>query len=134
MYGADFLFLVSTPDVDITIPPGPLFAGSTTPLTLICTISINPATDTDISVTADMDVTWLRGSTELFDGDDRVTISAVHGSQPSFTSALTLDPLSTFDNTNFTCRARARPPANQLNFVTASDVGDGTVSVIVDCE
>ena len=124
---------VSTPDAVITVPSGSLFAGSIDPLTLTCTISINPATDTDVAIT-DTDVTWLRGSTRLSNSDARINISAVSGSRPSFTSTLTLDPLSTADNTIFTCQARARPPAGVPSFITISEMGEGTASVIVSCE
>ena len=124
---------VSTPSVIIMVPPGPLFAGSIAPLTLTCNISINPATDTDVAIT-DTDITWLRGSTHLSSSDARVTIYAVSGSTPSFTSTLTLDPLSTTDNTTFTCRARARPPANVQSFITVSEMEEGSTSVIVDRE
>ena len=128
-----FSHAVSTPDVAMTIPTGSLFAGRIAPLTLTCTISINSATDTDIEI-SDMDITWLRGSTRLSNDDSRVTISSVTGSRPSFTSTLTLDPLSTADNTTFTCRARARPPTGVASFFIASEVGEGTTSVIVNCE
>ena len=117
----------------ITVPPGTLFAGSIAPLTLTCSISINPATDTVVAIT-DTDVTWLRGSTPLSEGDARVTISSVSGSSPSFTSTLILNPLSTVDNTTFTCQARARRPVNQQGFISDSEVGVDTDSVIVTRE
>jgi hypothetical protein len=117
----------------MTVPPGPLFAGRIAPLTLTCTISINSATDTDITI-SDMDITWLRGSTNLSNGDARVTISSVTGFRPPFTSTLTLDPLSTADNTDFTCRARARPPPNVASLVIASEMGEGIMPVIVNSE
>ena len=123
---------VSTPDVDVTIPDGPLYAGRTAPLTLICTISFNSATDTAISVT-DMDITWLNGSTPLSNSTNRVTISpTLSGLQQPFTRNLTLSPLSTFDSTSFSCRARARPPANVQTLVTASEQGDGTISLTIE--
>ena len=127
------LLPVSTPDITINVPPGPLYAGRTAPLTLTCNISLNYATDTPVSVT-DMDITWLNGSIPLSDSDARVTISSLSGSQQPFTSNLALSPLSTLDNTSFTCRARARPLADTHTFVTTSEFGEGTVSVIVECE
>ena len=77
-----------------------------------------------------MDVTWLNGTVPLSNSDHRVTVSSLSGSQLSFTSTLTLSPVSTFDNTNFTCRARARPLPQQ-NFITASEEGARTVSLTV---
>ena len=79
-----------------------------------------------------MDITWLNGSAPLSNSDDvRVTISPLSGSRQPFTSSFTLSPLSTFDNTSFTCRARVRPPANVETLVTASEQGVGTVSIHV---
>ena len=124
------LIAVSTPDVAVTVPSGPLFAGRIAPLTLTCTISINSATDTEVSI-SDTDVTWLRGSTPLSNGDDRVTISSVTGSRPSFTSTLMLSPLSTVDNTTFTCQATARRPVNQQGFISDSEMGEGVNSAVV---
>jgi hypothetical protein len=128
-----FSLAVSTPDVVITVPPGPLFAGRTAPLTLTCNISINSATDTDIAI-SDTDITWLRGSTHLSNDDARVTISRVTGFGRSFTSTLTLDPLSAADNTTFTCQARARPPPNVASFVIASDIGEDMQPLVVNRE
>ena len=120
--------------MEITVPFGPLFAGGTTPITLTCTISISYATDSDILIT-DMDVTWLNGTTALSLSDDtRVTVSPISGSNSFFMTTLTLDPLTTFDNTTFTCQARARSPANQRSFIIASEMGDGTVSIVVNCK
>ena len=132
-YGLFPLIIVSTPDVVITVPPGPLFAGSIDPLTLTCTISINNATDTDVMI-MDMEVTWMRGTMTLSDSDARVTVSSVSGSRPSVTSTLTLDPLSTVDNTTFTCQVRARRPINQLGFISDSELGDSTDTVVVTRE
>ena len=125
-----FSHAVSTPDVVISVPPGPLFAGRIAPLTLTCAISINSATDTDIAI-SDMDITWLRGSTRLSNDDARITIFSVTGFRPSFTSTLTLDPLSIADNTTFTCQARARPPIDVPSFITASEMGEGVMPVVV---
>ena len=79
-----------------------------------------------------MDITWLNGTTPLSNSDNRVIVSSLSGSQPSFTSTLTLSPLSIFDNTNFTCRAGARPLPQQ-SLITASEEGARTVSVTVNC-
>ena len=132
LYTYNIFSTVSTPDVVITVPSDPLFAGRIAPLTLTCTISINSATDTDVAI-SDADITWLRGSTRLSNSDARVIISVVSGSRP-FTSTLTLDPPSTTDNTTFTCRARVRPPPNVPSFVVASEMGEGIMPVVVNCE
>ncbi len=64
----------------------------------------------------------------------RDTISALEGSRSrqTFTSLLTLSPLSTEDTT-FTCRAVARPPAGS-GFITMSEIGQQTVNISVESE
>jgi hypothetical protein len=64
----------------------------------------------------------------------RDTISALVGSRSrqTFTSLLTLSPLSTEDTT-FTCRAVARPPAGS-GFITMSEIGQKTVNISVESE
>ena len=122
-------FTVSTADINIIVPSGPLYAGALS-LTLTCTIYLNPATDSDIRL-GDSDITWLRGDVPLLTGG-RDTISALEGSRPTFTSRLTLTPLSTEDTT-FTCQAVARPPLG-LSFITVSGIGQQTVNVPVESE
>ena len=122
-------FIVSTPDINITVPSRPLYAGALS-LTLTCTIYLNVATDSDIRL-ADTDVMWLRGDDPLQAGS-RDTISALEGSRPTFTSQLILTPLSTEDTT-FTCRAVARPPLGP-GFITMSGIGQQTVNVPVESE
>jgi hypothetical protein len=122
-----FFFTVSTPDVTITVPPGPLYTGALS-LTITCTISLNPATDRDVRL-ENMDITWLRGDAILLT-TGRDTISALEGSRPTFISHLTLTPLSTEDTT-FTCRAVARPPLRP-GFIIMSEIGQQTVNISVE--
>lgn len=114
----------------ILAPSGTLFAGITTPLRLNCSISIDSAVDTPVTVS----VTWLRGDTQLSNNTDgRITISPLSGSQPSLTSTLTLSPLSTEDNTSFTCRAGALS-VGFSSLTTGSNLGEGTIILPVECE
>ena len=128
----DSFITVSTPDVDITVPPGPLYAGQTTPVVLTCSISLNPATDTGVSL-SNSDVMWLNGTTPLSNGDPRVTIS-IDSSQLPYSTTLSLFPISTFDMTNFTCSARVRPLATERGFIDPSEKGEQTTSVSVNGE
>ena len=121
---------VSTPDVDITVPPGPLFAGHIAPLTLICNISINPATDILITA-ATVDVSWFDSLGTLSNDSSRVTISPISGSGLSYTTTLTIFPLHTADST-FICRARVSPPLRQQSFVTRSNEGRSTIEIAVE--
>ena len=121
----------------VDVPRGPLFAGRIAPLTLTCNIYITNATDMNV-VVMDTDVMWFRGNPDTSDplsnSDTRVAISSVSGSRPLFISVLTLDPLSTEDNTTFTCRARANRPVGQPGFVTDSEIGEGVTSIIANCK
>ena len=78
-----------------------------------------------------MDITWLRGDTVIRTGG-RDAISALEGSRRLFISQLTLTPLSTEDTT-FTCRAVARPPAGS-GFISISEIGQQTINISVECE
>ena len=116
---------VLTPSINIILPPGPLYAGAVTRIS--CTISLDPAIDSPASVF----VQWMSGSTEteLSNATSRVTISTLSGSQPTFTSVLTLEPLTAAD-TSFTCLARAQPSGESL-FIFVSDRGEESVTVPV---
>ena len=78
-----------------------------------------------------MDITWLMGDTVIWPGG-RDAIFALEGSRQLFISQLTLTPLSTEDTT-FTCRAVARPPAGS-GFISISEIGQQTVYISVECE
>ena len=114
------------------LPSHSLYAGQTTPAVLTCSISLNPATDTGVAL-SNSDISWLNGTTPLSSGDPRVTIS-LDNSQLPFTSTLALLPLSTFDTTSFTCRARVRRHAGERGFVTLSETGEGTTSMTINSE
>ncbi len=115
------LFLVPTPSVTISTP-GDLYIGA--PLTLTCDVDFDPTLASIVNVS----VIWLRGVSPLFNATDHVSIiSSLLDSQ--FTSNLTLYPLSTADSTNFTCRAGITPSGGLTSSLTASDLGEDTVSV-----
>ena len=109
------------PTVSVAPPSSPLYAGTT--LSLTCTITVDSAVDTSVSVT----VTWERNR-----DNGPVTITtdmSPMGSRPTFTSTVTGITLSTLD-TGFTCRAVAS--------TTGSDSSEGmnsqTVTVMGECE
>lgn len=118
---------VSTPEIWITVPPGPLYAG-TSSFTLICTTFLNSATDNRVSL-EDMKIMWFSADTELSNSDAQVTVAPITGSQPMFNSNLTLSPLSIVD-TSFTCRANVMSPSG-VNLITGSEIGEQTVTISV---
>ena len=121
------LHAVSTPEILITVPSGPLYAG-TSSFTLICNTFLNSATDSRVGL-EDMSIMWFRADTELSNSDAQVTIAPITGSQPMFNSNLTLSPLS-FVDTSFTCRANVMSPSG-VNLITGSKIGEQTVNISV---
>ena len=110
----------------IPAPSGTLYAGTRSPLTLNCSIAIDPAVDEPVTVTA----TWLREGVELSNSDSRLNISSTSITEPPFTSTLTLNPLSTVDNATFSCRAVGSLSGGSSS-VQDSDPGEGTTFVLV---
>ena len=127
----DSLLTVPTPSVSVTAPMEVLYAGTTTPLTLTCNVTTDPSLTDNVNVS----VTWLRGTSQLSNITSRISISPPSKSQSVFTSTLIVYPLSALDATNFTCRAGIIPQSGGgLSSTTASDLGEGTVFIVVEGE
>ena len=123
IYGSNFTAFI--PSVSVSAPVEVLYAGTTTPLTLTCNVTTDPSLADSVNVS----VTWLRGISQLSNATSRVSISSLSRSQSTFTSTLTVYPLSINDATNFTCRAGIVPlVGGGLNSTTAS----GTVFIVVE--
>ena len=110
---------------------GSLVAGSN--VTLTCTVS-----DYDvIGHIVSLNITWSRSETVLSNNHERVIISELSNSQPTFISKLTLSPLSAED-ANITCSATVYL-VEPNPFITESPLGstyvhlsiEGTVSEIM---
>ena len=115
---------VPAPTIVVSFSDSSLYAGTTVSVT--CKIILNTTVNRNVS----LNVTWLRENTQLFDGTNRVMISPTFGTIPSFTSILTLSPLSDIDNTSFTCKASAYSSDN-LKFIKPSSIGEYSVSIPV---
>ena len=123
-----FIYPVPTPAVSILAPGGVVHANSASSLSLTCSIQLDPNITHSVTVA----VTWLQGRTQLFNGTDSVSISSTQpNSQLFYTSILTVDPVNSSDSDNFTCRAMV-VPTSELELVTASDVNEDTVLVIIE--
>ena len=116
-----------TPSVTISFPHGDLYADS--PLTLSCDVDFEPSLASFVNVS----IAWLRENCSLSSVVDGVSIVSSQLQEAQFTSNLTLHSLSTADSTNFTCTASITP-SDDLTSVTASDVGEETIEVIVQSE
>ena len=126
LFQDSLVIIAPVPDVTIFIPPGNLYVGA--PLTLTCDIDFDSSIASDVNVT----VTWLRETSLLLNATDYIFIASSL-SESQFTSNLTLDPLSTADATNFTCRAEI-VLSDDFTSLTASSVGEETVWVTVEGE
>ena len=120
------MFVAPVPDVTIFILPGNLYVGA--PLTLTCDVDFDSSIASDVNVT----VTWLRETSLLLNATDHIFIASSL-SESQFMSNLTLDPLSTADATNFTCRAEI-VLSDDFTSLTASNVGEETVWITVEGE
>ena len=117
--------LVPTPSVNVTVPDGTLYAG--TNVTLNCTIQLDGAIDTGVDVTIEW--TGPPGGTMLSTTGDRITVSEVTGSRPSYQSTVDITSLEISDTGFYTCNATASP--NGTPFVTASEPRSTTTEVTV---
>ena len=90
------MFTVPTPNVTLSVPSGPLYEGQS--LTLICTATLPPSVDTDVTIT----VVWTPATES-----DRVTIFPVTGTRSPFISSLTLSPLVLTDAGQYSCKVTA---------------------------
>ena len=85
-----------TPTVDLSVPSGPLYEGTSQALN--CTVTLPDTVDTDVNVT----VQWIHNDT-ITD----VMISDVSSTTSPFISTLTLSPLSMTDAGQYSCIATA---------------------------
>ena len=118
-----------TPIVSILAPGDVAYAKINTPLSLTCSILV----DSNITESVAVTITWLKRGIQLFNDTGRVNIaSAEPDSRSRYTSVLRVDPVYISDSDNYTCRAMVVP--TDVLLVTASDVGEDTVLVIVEGE
>ena len=97
---------VPTPTLDLSVPSGPLYEG--TSQTLACSVTLPDTVDTDVTV----DVQWT-----LPASSDRVVISVVSSMRSPFISTLTLSPLGMSDAGQYACEATAD---SSSQYITAS--------------
>ena len=123
------MLFLTVPQPTVTITPnrtGVLYAG--TPLTLTCSIQLNPAVDTTVVVTR----IWSKPGSQAV-SNSRVTVSnLVERSDNLYESTIEFSSLNTSDGTNYKCEATVTPdPQSQFIMSTA---GSGTHSVFVHGE
>ena len=122
-------FTVSQPTVSITPNyTGVLYAGI--PLTLTCSIQLNPAVDTTVMVTR----MWRGPGSQGVSNSSRVTVSnLLKRSAFLYKTTIEFVPLSATDSGNYECEATVTPDP-QSQFVNMSTTGSDMHSVTVQSE
>ena len=120
------LHTVPQPTVNITSNrTGVLYAG--TPLTLTCSIQLNPAVDTTVVVNR----MWSGPGSHTVSNSSRVTVSNLaERSAILYESTIEFSSLSTTDSGNYECEATVTPDP-QSQFVNKSRANSDTHSVTV---
>ena len=124
-------FLHTVPQPTVSITPnhtGILYAG--TPLTLTCSIQLNPAVDTTVMVTR----MWRGPGSQVVSNSWRVTVSnLLKRSTLLYETTIEFVPLSTIDSGDYECEATVTPDP-QSQFVIMSTRGSDTHTIIVQSE
>ena len=116
-------FSVSPPEVSVSSPSLPVFAGST--LTLDCNIQLRIEVDSEIVITA----TWKRNGTVLENTATGMVSDVVEISSTNYLSQLIFNPLQLgLDDGIYNCEARIEP---QVAFVRGSVSQSNSVSLLV---
>ena len=125
----NLFYTVPQPTVNITPNrTGVLYAG--TPLTLTCSIQLNPAVNTTVMVNR----MWSGPDSQLVSNSSSMTVSSlVQRSAFLHETTIQFVPLSTSDGGNYKCEATVIPDP-QSQFVNMSTTGSGTHSVTVHGE
>ena len=126
-----FFFFFAVPSPTVSITPnrtGILYAG--TPLTLTCSIQLNPAVDTPVIVTR----MWSGPGSQAVSNSSLVTVSnLLEGSAILYKTTIQFVPLTTTDSGNYECEATVTPDP-QSQFVIMNTTGSDTHSVTVHGE
>ena len=120
------LFAVPQPTVSITLShTGVLYAG--TPLTLTCSIQLNPAVDTTVMVTR----MWRGPGSQVVSNSSRVTVSnLVERSDNLYETTIEFIPLNTTDSGTYECEATVTPDP-QSQFVIMSTAGSDALYITI---
>ena len=124
-----FCFLYTDPLPAISIKPnrtGILYAG--TPLTLTCSIQLNPAVDTTVMVVR----MWRGPGSQVVSNSSHVTVSnLVERFNQLYETTVEFAPLSASDSGDYECEAIAFPSSG-LEFVTNSTTGSNAHSLSIE--
>ena len=92
-------------------------------LTLICTIQLNTAVDTDVM----LNTSWTGPA--VFASNSRISITDLNESVTPYTTTLLFSPLNITDNGSYTCRADVRPRPSSPFIMMNRDTDTHTITV-----
>ena len=104
VYDCDFLFFLVPISATIRRIPSTDVLSAGINLTLICTIQLNTAVDTNVIV----NTSWT-GPNAMFASNSRISITDVSESVPPYKTTVLFSPLNITDSGNYTCQADVRP-------------------------
>ena len=93
-------------------------------LTLICTIQLNTAVDSNVMV----NTSWTRPNA-MFASNSRISITNVSESVPPYETTVLFSPLNITDSGNYTCQADVRPNPSSPFIMMNSDTATHTITV-----
>ena len=95
-------------------------------LTLICTIQLNTAVDTDVVV----NTSWT-GPTAMFasNSQGRISVTSLTGSIPLYETRVFFSPLNITDSGTYVCQADVRPNPSSPFITINQDTATQTITV-----
>ena len=111
-----YVHAVPTPTVDLSVPSGPLYEG--TSQTLTCTVTLLDTVDTDVNVT----IQWTHNGTMTDVMTDGFNMRS------PFISTLTLSPLSMTDAGQYSCVATAD---SSSHYITTNNQGNSSEVILM---
>ena len=94
-------------------------------LTLICTIQLNTAVDTDVVVNA----SWTGPAVFASNSQGRISVTRLTESFPLYETRVFFSPLNITDNGTYVCQADVRPDSSSPFIMTNTDTAIHTINV-----
>ena len=95
-------------------------------LTLICTIQLNTAVDTDVVVNA----SWTEPAAMFASNSQgRISVTSLTGSVPLYETRVFFSPLNSTDSGTYVCQADVRADSSSPFIVTNTDTAIHTINV-----
>ena len=129
IYDCDFLFFLVPINVTIRRIPSTDVLSAGINLTLICTIQLNTAVDTNVVV----NTSWT-GPNAMFASTNRISITDVSESVTPYKTTVLFSPLNITDSGNYTCQADIRPNPSSSFIMMNRETATHTITVGSECK